>query len=632
MKVDRAGLSSRLALTDGLRAVAVLAVVLFHVFPAQVPGGFIGVDIFFVISGFVIANRYVDQLVSREIGLSAFFVRRVRRLLPAYALFIAVTAAVAFFLLPPDLLIQFGASLAAQALYVQNITFMVQGDYFFAPTDKPLLHTWSLAVEEQFYLIFPLLILALRRWPGRALLIFALLGLGSLASGHVVAGVSARAAFYLLPFRVWEFVAGIAVAHVYASRRQALSARPRLANAMFAGSILALLATIMLFDSRADAAGVHGLLAVAATSLILFSQDGVTAAAGWGLRNPVAQHFGRISYSWYLWHWPLISFYAVSAGHPHDPTWGLAILVVGYAAGYLSWRFVEQLGLRSRMFARPGPAFSALGGFLGAAAIAGAALIWSNGAVFRYSASERPYVAAAFDRPGERCGIVSRLRDRGSSICARGAVDGPGGLLVIGDSYSNMLRATVVAAADRHRVPIYYTTDICRPAAQGPDVCSERYWARLEKDIARKGISKVFLVVHWPARFTAEQYAQSVRRIRSFGVELYVLQSPPEADVLDPSYPLRSGTAARLPAGFVFSSYSRADYERDHRFEIAAMRSLARADRGVHVVDATPVLCPRSRCVFAFAGRPIRSDSNHLNSTGEALLTPVLEQIFAGGR
>src|SRR5512139_573123 len=157
--------TKRLPITDGLRAVAVIAVVLFHTFPAAVPAGYVGVDIFFAISGFVIALNYLPRLISRESSFGTFYARRIQRLVPAYLLLISVVSIAAYLILKPVDLRNFGSSLAMQAAYIQNISFWLQGDYFEDALHKPLLHTWSLAVEEQFYICFPLLVLILRRWP-----------------------------------------------------------------------------------------------------------------------------------------------------------------------------------------------------------------------------------------------------------------------------------------------------------------------------------------------------------------------------------------------------------------------------------------------------------------------------------
>jgi peptidoglycan/LPS O-acetylase OafA/YrhL len=150
---------------DTLRALAVLLVVLFHAYPTVVPGGYIGVDVFFVISGFVIARAYLPDLLARRTSLGSFWAARFRRLSPALLLMLAVVTVLALIFVQPDKLLLYGKSLLAQPLYIQNFVFWNEGDYFQSAQTKPLLHTWSLAVEEQFYLLFGLAVLIFRFAP-----------------------------------------------------------------------------------------------------------------------------------------------------------------------------------------------------------------------------------------------------------------------------------------------------------------------------------------------------------------------------------------------------------------------------------------------------------------------------------
>jgi len=148
---------------DSLRAIAVMGVLLFHLFPDSITGGFIGVDIFFVISGFVISRSYLFPLISRQNTFKEFWIKRIRRLFPVYLLIILITTIVAYFLLEPHLLKNYAKSLIGQTFYIQNILFWIEGSYFDKAITKPLLHTWSLGVEEQFYIFFALLIIFSKR-------------------------------------------------------------------------------------------------------------------------------------------------------------------------------------------------------------------------------------------------------------------------------------------------------------------------------------------------------------------------------------------------------------------------------------------------------------------------------------
>jgi peptidoglycan/LPS O-acetylase OafA/YrhL len=199
---------------DGLRAVAILAVVAYHAFPRALPGGFAGVDVFFVVSGFLITRFIYHEINERHFSFPSFLVRRARRLLPAAVVCLTLTLAIGYFVLPPAGFQDLGRSLVATVLMYANFFFYRLAGYFSPQASElPLLHTWSLAVEEQFYLLFPLLLLLLLpRRNGRQTLVLSLLALLSFALS--AAGVSAMpsATFYLVPTRAWELLLGALLA------------------------------------------------------------------------------------------------------------------------------------------------------------------------------------------------------------------------------------------------------------------------------------------------------------------------------------------------------------------------------------------------------------------------------------
>jgi peptidoglycan/LPS O-acetylase OafA/YrhL len=234
---------------DGLRAFAVLAVLLFHGFPAVGVGGFIGVDIFFVISGFVISRTYLHRLADHEASLREFYLRRIRRLAPAYFVVLIATSAIAFFQLEPELLLNFGKSLVAQPFYAQNFVFWLQGDYFAGAITKPLLHTWSLAVEEQFFILLGFAILVLRKWKYLLWPILIAAFLGSILLGLFVSEISPKTSFYLLPTRIWEFALGIGV--FLATRQIGRTASTVVARSIYYLCVLGLIISIFAFGEGA---------------------------------------------------------------------------------------------------------------------------------------------------------------------------------------------------------------------------------------------------------------------------------------------------------------------------------------------------------------------------------------------
>lgn len=323
---------------DGLRAVAVMPVILFHAGLPLIPGGYIGVDVFFVISGFLITTILINDLEQKRYSLAGFYERRARRILPALFVMMTVTVPLAWFFLIPTEFADYARSFGAAALFISNFHFgEKQGGYFAANVgEKPLLHTWTLGVEEQYYLVIPL-ILFLCMMSGRRLT-FAILGLLAFAS-LLLSDWGSRneptVNFFFTPSRFWELLAGSLLA-LYATGRQMKG------HDLLAWLGLAMVASAMLlYTDRTPFPSFYTLLPVVGTVLILaFAREGTQVARLLSARVMVA--IGLISYSAYLWHHPVYSFARVRYfGDP--PIWLMVILTIGvFGLAWASWRFVEQ--------------------------------------------------------------------------------------------------------------------------------------------------------------------------------------------------------------------------------------------------------------------------------------------------
>jgi peptidoglycan/LPS O-acetylase OafA/YrhL len=366
---------------DWLRAVAVIAVIGFHF---QIPGfrgGFVGVDVFFVISGYLLGGIVFNELAAGTFSLVAFWRRRARRILPALYVVVAATLAPALIILLEPQRAAFLRSIAAVALFGSNLFFWSHSGYFDrTAVDTPLLHTWSLAVEEQFYLVFPVVAVLLHRLApatGRRHVMaagFAVLAALSLfASARLVAAGEASTAFYLPHTRAWEFLLGVLFAIVPLPR----PAGPWLPPAAKILGVALIIAAVNSFTTGMPFPGVNALLPCLGAALFLGS--GALAAPGSRLLAAV-QFVGRISYSLYLWHWPLYTlarqYSLVELPSPLEKAVLLAALVV---LSWLSYRWIEQ-PLR-RWNGGPGRVFATAG--LGAAALCGASALGliGNGAL-----------------------------------------------------------------------------------------------------------------------------------------------------------------------------------------------------------------------------------------------------------
>ena len=327
---------------DGLRALAVLSVVFFHFDFPGFPGGFVGVDIFFVISGYLITSIVVGGLQSESFSFAHFYERRIRRIVPAFLAMLAVVSVAAVALFPPKELADFGRSAAAAAAFCSNFLFAVQTDYFLgSDTMMPLLHTWSLGVEEQFYIVWPLLLFACYRFGSRlavSVLVLALL-VASLAYSEW--GTTSRHAaplFYMPQSRGWEFMFGAILSLGMVPR---IGIR-RLRDGLGLIGIGLIVLAVTQFSPTTPFPGLWAAVPCLGAMLIIHTgQQRDTAAYRFLSLSPFV-FVGLVSYSLYLWHWPIFAFAENYAGRPLLLGEALILVAVSVAIATASWRFVEQ--------------------------------------------------------------------------------------------------------------------------------------------------------------------------------------------------------------------------------------------------------------------------------------------------
>lgn len=329
---------------DGLRAVAVLAVVLHHLSSPLVPGGYVGVDVFFVISGYLITGIVSGEVRQGTFSFASFYERRARRIFPALFVVLATTLAVGWFLLLPSDYAGTLRGALGTMLFASNMVFwrdMAAG--YFAATDaslNPLLHTWSLAVEEQFYVFFPILLLVCFRRARRALVPVLVVGaLVSLAGAALLVNSKSVAVFFLSPFRAWELLAGalLALGAVPPLRSRVLR------ETMASAGLLAILAACFAYSDKTTFPGLAALAPVLGSAALIHAGASGNSIASRMLQWRPMVAVGLISYSLYLWHWPLVVFVRYAFGlAPLGVPVLVALLVASLALAYLSYRFIEQ--------------------------------------------------------------------------------------------------------------------------------------------------------------------------------------------------------------------------------------------------------------------------------------------------
>ena len=331
---------------DGLRALALIPVILFHAGFSFSKGGFVGVDIFFVISGYLITTIIITQLKEGVFSLLKFYERRARRILPALFLVQCTSLLLAWLYLLPSYFKDFSKSLIAMSVFASNILFWRESNYFDIENElKPLLHTWSLAIEGQYYVLFPILLSIF--WGFRKRWIFSL-SVAVFAASLTISqwGVynEPSAAFYLLPTRVWEILVGTIIAFLFVYRRNTVQ---KLHSCLIVSEVASLMGlfmigtSIFLFSEETPFPSLYALLPTIGTGLIIFFSTPETATGRFLSLKPIVA-VGLVSYSAYLWHQPLFSFARHSFGEEPSNLIFIMLILLTFILAFLSWKFVEQ--------------------------------------------------------------------------------------------------------------------------------------------------------------------------------------------------------------------------------------------------------------------------------------------------
>jgi peptidoglycan/LPS O-acetylase OafA/YrhL len=454
---------------DGLRAVAVMVVVLYHLGVGFTKGGFIGVDVFFVISGYLITGIISAEIKSGTYSLLGFYERRVRRLFPALFVVLIFSSGLACILLFPPELEYFGETLVATTTFAANILFYF-GDGYFAGTREtiPLLHTWSLAVEEQFYLLYPLVLAPLlRRDKGRLCwLIFWLALLLSFALGIFLMRYDQSAAFFLLPPRAWELLLGCLLA---------LGAIPELRNEKYRqlASIAGLLAILIAAGNVRSATfpGWAALVPCVGAALVIHSGAKGDTIVCRLLASRYAVFVGLISYSLYLWHWPIIAFYKAHHGVAISKPEMLLLGIASIAAATLSWRYIERPFRQRTIFPRRRAVFSAAAVASSCAIGLAVLLLTTEGLGNRYPASVRRLAAFKYKPDGPmrsgHCFVTNGLFQKPvvDEDCLR-LDPGRRNILLVGDSYAAHHWAGLTAVFPEINF-LQATASVCKPILGG---------------------------------------------------------------------------------------------------------------------------------------------------------------------
>ena len=436
---------------DGLRAVAIVPVLLFHAGLSAFAGGFFGVDVFFVISGYLITAQLASSEKSGIALLGNFYHRRIRRLFPAIAIVSLVTAVIAYLIMTPSQLRPLFSSFTSTQVFLQNIYLWQNSGYWDQSLEtSPLMHTWSLAVEEQFYLIFPLLFVAksMRNAKsvliGVAITIFVLSFFGAL----IRFGTSSTGAFFLLPYRAWELMAGAIVALYQLKGKQFFKTKPNVSRLISNFGMAMIIIAIILGDKSTRHPGLLTLLPVVGTALLIaFGREpSLTSRL---LSNKLLVAIGKLSYGLYLWHFPILALWRVDKGTELNGIETTAAMVLTFACSYLMWKFAET-PFRDRVrTSNKYVAFVATTGFV---ALVSIGIVGQNTVFGKKSNSELALLEAQARIPTELDNWIEidfESPISGGSMGVTERSSPMGDVVLLGDSHAGALKDSLSAELER---------------------------------------------------------------------------------------------------------------------------------------------------------------------------------------
>lgn len=606
---------------DGLRAIAVLSVVLFHLgFSEHIAGGFVGVDVFFVISGYLITGILQTEVAANRLRLAEFYNRRVRRIFPALfvvQLFCLIASAI---LLYPAEAKDVGRDVLWSLAFLSNVAFAHAGGYFDqASRVAPLLHTWSLSVEEQFYLGLPLLLLALARVrPRMRIGILAGLMVVSFAVCEWMVGVDARHAFYLVQYRSWELLLGSLLA---------LGALPRVKHRVIAevlalAGIAAILAAVLAIKGNTPFPGFWAIPPCLGAASVLYSGQEMRTITGRVLGSLPLRFIGLISYSLYLWHWPVIAIY--NARHdamPMSHRW--AILGATFVVATLSYRFIERPFRHkpyrlnaARTLRLAGAAMAVVGAFAVGIPVAAARL---------HPASELQDAALSYLKYDAQihegtCFLDSGFNDVSlfrKDLCLK-IVPKRKNYLIMGDSHAAHFVPAIEATHPEINL-LQATASGCEPARgdAGAKRCTQLFAYVFDEFLPAHHVDALILSGRWP-QSSLVALEKTIPYLHPFADRVIVLGPIVEYDQPFPQLLARS--IANQEPGLL------------ERHRIAKQRTLDQlyarrvaALSGAEYYSVYEATCPNESCtVWASPGVPMQYDEHHLTLRGAEL---VLERL-----
>ncbi|WP_458130749.1 acyltransferase family protein [Pseudomonas sp. R3-41] len=602
---------------DGLRAVAVLAVVLYHAFPRNFPGGFIGVDVFFVISGYLITGILIKSLSRDSFSILDFYVRRIRRIFPALFLVLFSCLLFGWFFLIDSEFQQLGKHAASGAGFVANLVLWSESGYFDSAAEmKPLLHLWSLGIEEQFYLVWPFVLWLAWQFRRASLALVPVLLVISFYFSVTMVHVDPVGAFYSPLTRFWELAVGGGLA--YFSVKKGIGSNIR---SGWIPEICALVAFVLLglgfllIDKSKNFPGAWALIPVLA-ALLLIGPGGGSKASRIVLANKFSVWVGLISFPLYLWHWPLLSLASVTQGEIPGSKYRALAVVTSLVLAWLTYKFVET---PVRTSSRAGAVLVLL--FLMSSVGIGGFYIYKGGAkdvrgpkqVSGDLGHEKyfDYLSNNYYTCTEKTVRDNALVHKGHIRCMQSKPSSNIDIAIIGDSHAEHLFNGLARALPNLNVAYYIK-------GSPPFVSNSEFTEIYNFIIGSHSTKKVLITMHWIKRLRQvphdstvehEVFASSESLLAS-GKEVYIVDDIPRF----PFDPRKCVTDAEyLKSGCTIST---SDANRELNVYREQLLNVSRRDPRVKYISLSQYVCRDDKCGMARNGHLLYRDRNHLNVNG----------------
>jgi len=636
---------------DGLRSIAVMMVVLYHFGFSSISGGFVGVDVFFVLSGFLITNIISKQIIEKTFSFETFFIRRIKRLMPALLVMVLVTLIVSGFILAPSDYARLAESVIWISSYAGNFFFWTEyGGYFSGDTrEAPLLHTWSLAVEEQFYLLWPLFIYGAYKWIGtNKTIILSLVGtLFLIWASQYATEVTVGAAYYLLPTRAFELMIGATLALAWPHIRNLSKRTNDLLSISGIGLIIYSGITLSKYDSFP---GYNALYPTIGAALLLLSGKGECGLVNKCLSIKPLVFIGMISYSLYLWHWPLVvmvNYMAIELTF----TTQLILLLVAFVVSYLSYTYIEEPCRKSKdtsnvainkFYATSTLAVIIVSSFVintdGLSNRFDENLNSMDSALNTHSNVLRSECHAALNQyeraPSENCFIGEKGADK------RG--------FMFGDSHANHYTGLVDTLGKAYNFEVQdYTLDRCPPifdlqwgknSYKGAK-CLERN-GYVRKHLKDSNFDFVVLAASWPNERSKMVYINNenidstqtvielsdkinntVTELVGMGLDVIIIKDTPFIIDNKPNCPLKKA---------MFNESMDCSIANNPNEFLSAQIELMKESHGTNltVIEPRDVMCRGGRCSLSLEGIPLYRDVDHLNDLGSRKVGELLIEQY----